>query len=891
MNWKDILLRIRALLFRRQVDEELEEELHFHLEMQSRKNSSREPDKLEAKRLARLQFGNLTRVTERCREMRGISWLEVLARDLRFSFRSLRKSPGFSSIVILTMALGIGGNTAIFSIVNSVLLRPLPFPEPNRLVAIYTYTSTEGNTSFSYPDFLDWQRDNSSFAYLAVYLRSGVALLDSGSAEYLQGELISANFFDALGVKPLLGRTFVTDEDHLGGRRVVLLSESFWRRKYGAMPTIVGQSIVLDGIVHTVAGVIPANFSFDGNLYVSADVYQPIGQSTDWTLRDRKVTFEHGIGRLKQGVTLEQARRDMDAVARHLAAQYPDADKDNGVALIPLQGDITHETVTPLYILLGAVGFVLLISCANNANLLLARSTARMREFAVRSALGASKGRCIRQLLSESVMLSLAGGLLGLLLAVCTSVAAQRFLPGKIPRASEIHLDARVLFFSLGLSLLCGILFGLAPALRIPNTSLHDVFKEGGRGTIGGRNRLQRVFVIAEMALALVLLAGAGLMLQTLSRLASVNPGFNPHKVLNFGVTFPAAFDSEPPTALREHLREITKNLESIRGVVAASMVDAGLPMQGDDELPFWLDGEPRPPSVNDMHWADDMGVEPGFARAMQIPVLRGRFISEQDTPRSLQVVVIDELLARKYFPHVDPIGKKLNTSIMNTRWEIVGIVGHVKRSGLAEKDNDGMPQVYYASRQAPDAFLALYVANMGARYVVRTRGEPLLMVSTIDGVLKKINAQQTVYGAHTLESIVSDSMASQRFTMQLLVAFAVLAVLLASIGVYGVVSYVVGQRNREIGLRIALGATRPDVLALVFKEGILIGGLGVSIGIVATMGMTRLLAKLLFGISAHDPLTFAGATILLVLVALCATCSPAVRAMRLDPVTALRHE
>ncbi len=890
MWWKDYGLRLRALLFRRRMDEELQEELQFHIAMQARKNQRYEPDTAEAKRLARLQFGSVVSATEECREQRGVSSIEILAKDLRFALRMLCKSPGFTTIALLTLALGIGANTTMFSIVNAILLRPLPYSNPDRLVALYNYTASDGNASFSYLDFLEWQRENRSFAFLAAYRPSDFTLAGTAQTEHLQGTLISAEFFDTLGVKPLIGRNFKADEDRIGGAPAVLISEGFWRRRYGAQPTILGQTIALTGTAYTVVGVISANFYFSGQGFLASDVYTPIGQSRDWSLRDRKIAYEHGIGRLKPAATLDQARADMNAIARSLAEQYPDTDKDTGIALVPLKQDMTGEAATALYVLLGGVGFVLLIACVNIANLLLARSTSRMREFAVRSALGASKGRCIRQLLSESVLLSVMGGLLGLLVAMWGSVGALSVLPQKLPRANEIGLDAHVLLFTLGTSLLAGILFGLAPALKISQTNLQETFKDGGRGSIGGRSRLQRVFIVAELALALVLLAGTGLMLRTLSELSAVNPGFNPHNVLTFGLTFPPAFSAEPPPALRQHLQQITANLESVPGVEAASMVDAPLPMQGEDSVSFWLEGEPKPPSENDMHWAFDLGVQPNYLKVLQIPLKRGRFISEEDTVHSPAVVVIDEVLARKYFPNENPIGKRLNISPMGVQWEIVGVVGHVKQVGLAEGAGDNRPQLYYATMQVPDKF-AFPVAESGERFVVRTKGDPLATPRTIRAMFEKANSQQTIYGVQTLESIVFDSVASQRFTMILLGAFAVLAVLLASIGIYGVICYVVGQRTHEIGLRIALGAKRSDVLRLVLGESAAMAIVGVTLGIGAAFGLTRLLAKMLYGVSAHDPFTFAGVAILLTAVALAASYTPARRAMRVDPVDALRHE
>src|SRR5215471_15768766 len=472
----------------------------------------------------------------------------ALVQDLRYALRQLRKSPGFTSVAILTLALGIGANTGIFTIVNAVLLRPLPYPNPERLVAVYNHTDADGNSTFAYLDFLEWQRQNRSFASLATYHHENF-ILSGARTEHVPGDLISAEFFDTLGVKPLIGRTFNSTDDHLGSAPVALLGEGFWRRRYGAQPTILGQTITLDGTAYTIVGIIPASFNFGGREFFNGDAYTPIGQSTDWTLRDRKMSYEYGVGRLKPDITLDQARADMSTVARRLAEQFPDTNKDSGIALVPLKQDITGDTATALYVLLGAVGFVLLIACVNVANLLLARSTSRVREFAVRSALGASRTRCIRQLLSESVLLSVLGGLLGLFVAMWGLKGALNGLPQALPRANEIGLDARILLFTLGTSILTGILFGLAPALKISQTDLQAAFKQDGRGTIGGRSRLQRAFIVAELALALVLLAGAGLMLRTLGELSTVNPGFNAHNVLNFGLTFPPSFNTESPSA------------------------------------------------------------------------------------------------------------------------------------------------------------------------------------------------------------------------------------------------------------------------------------------------------------------------------------------------------
>ena len=890
MLWKDLVQRLRALLLRRQMDEELQEELQFHLEMQERKNRRHEPDPVAAKRQARLQFGSVVRATEECREQRGISSLEIFTKDVRFALRTLFNSPGFTVVAVLTLALGIGANTAIFSIVNAVLLRPLPFPEPDRLVAVYTSYAT-GTDTASYPNFLDWQRENRSFAFLAMYHPENFTLGGKDEPEHTLGERISVGFFDVMGVKPLRGRNFKADENHVGAAPVALLSEGFWKSRFGSAADILGRSVALDGVAYTVVGVIPGSFSFSQVGFVPGDVYIPIGQGTDMEMQNRQMTAGNSVvGRLKSGITLEQAKADIDGVARRLAEQYPDFNKDTGIKLVPLKQDMTGEVSTTLYVLLGAVGFVLLIACVNIANLLLARSTARMREFAVRAALGASRGRCVRQLLSESVLLSLFGGLLGLLLAVWGSAGVLSVLPNKLPRANEIGLDARVLLFTLGSSVFAGILFGLAPALKLSQRDLHGTLKEGGRGASGTRHRLQRVFMVAEVALALVLLAGAGLMIRTLMELRTVNPGFNPQNVLGFGVTVPPALAVKPAPALREYLRQTTISLEALPGVEAASLVDAPLPMEGTDQVSFWREDQPKPPSINDMYSAVDTGVEPEYLKVMQIPLRQGRFFTEEDTKHSFEVIVVDEVLARKYFPGENPIGKRVNISDVGAQAQIVGVVGHVKHYSLAEgAEGTVQAQLYYPCGTVPEIFIPLWVRNV--RYVVRTKSDPLAVTGSIRVMLEKMNGQQTVYGVVTLDRIVSDSVASQSFTMILLGIFAALAVVLASVGIYGVISYVVGQRTHEIGLRVTLGAQRADVLRLVLGESAVMVLLGVFAGTAAAFGLTRLLSKMLYGVSSHDPLTFAGGVILLTSVALAASYIPAQRAMRIDPMVALRHE
>jgi predicted permease len=817
--------------------------------------------------------------------------MESFLQDLRYAMRMLAKAPGFAVIAILTLALGIGANTALFSVVNGVLLNPLPYPDPQRLIALYSSQGPFSESSISYPNFLDWQRDNSSFAKLAAYRSDNFNLTGAGEPERLRAEMVSGDFFPVLGVEPLMGRLFTAQDDHAGAAPVVLLSEGFWKRKFGGSPQILGRSLSLNATSYTVIGIIPSSFYFTGNNFRLSDVYVPVGQWTDKTFLDRRVSMGmDAVGRLKPGVTLAQARADMSGVAQNLAKAYPDADKNSGITLVPLKQDMVGSIAPLLYVLLGAVGFVLLIACVNIANLLLARSTGRTREFAIRTALGASRGRVMRQLLTESVLLSVAGGTLGLLLAAWGTKAAIRVLPSALPRSNQVGLDTHVLLFTLGVSVFAGILFGLAPALKSSQSNLQETLKEGGRGSSGARHRLQGVFVVAETALALVLLVGAGLMIRSLAELSNVNPGFNPHNLLSFGVTFPPEVSSEPPDQIRNNLRQLDAVLAAVPGVQYASAMGGSLPMQGDSEIPFWLEGQPKPTSDTEMNWALFYLVEPDYLKAMQTPLLRGRFINAQDTVQTPPVIVIDETFAKKYFPGQDPIGKRVNLSILGVQAEIVGIAGHVKHWGLASDAHATIQaQFYFPLMQVPDQFMPLLSKNGG--FVVRTRAAPDTVFAPIRHALEKMNSQQVMFGMEMMDETIARSLAAPRFSMILLGIFAALALVLSAVGIYGVISYLVGQRTHEIGIRMALGAQTGDVFRLILGQGARMALIGVGTGIAAALGLARFISNMLFGVTAHDPLTYAGVAIILVAVALAACYVPARRAVCVDPMTALRYE
>ena len=712
-----------------------------------------------------------------------------------------------------------------------------------------------------------------------------------GEPERLPGEMVSATFFLLLGVKPALGRMFLPEEDQVGGRPVVLISDGLWKRKFGSAPDAVGKTVTLNGEGYTIVGVIPASFHYSGNNFGSStDVYAPIGQWNDPTFRDRRIGMGmDAVGRLKPGVTFGQAKADMDVLGQHLAEEYPEADKGTGITLVPLKQNMVGDIQPFLLVLVAAVAFVLLIACVNIANLLLARSMSRTREFAVRTAMGAGGSRIIRQLLTESILLALVGGGLGVLLGFWGLQAALKVLPEALPRAEEVRLDGQVLLFTLAASVLAGILSGLAPALKSLQPDLHEMLKEGGRGLSGVRHRAQGVFVVAEVALALVLLAGAGLMIRALAKLWSINPGFDSHNLLTFRLSLPPAA-SPNPDSVRAAWRRIQAQLAAVPGVQSASLTFSAMPMRGDSEVPFWFEGQPKPPTQAEMKQATFYTVQPDYLKVMGIPLQRGRFLTSADNEHSQLVTVIDERFAHLYFGNQDPIGKRINFDLLNVRAEIVGVVGHVKQWGL---DNDTtspiQAQCYFHVAQIPDQFVPLLAGFTGI--VVRTVGSPLVPVGSIRRALDRINSQGVMYDIQTMDRIIAESLAARRFSVVLLSIFGALAVVMSCVGIYGVISYLAGQRNHEIGVRMALGAERRHVLHMVLGEGARMALLGVAIGLAAAFGLTRLMANMLVGVSAHDPLALTTAAGLLVVVALAACYVPARRATKVDPMVALRHE
>ncbi|HTC42189.1 MAG TPA: ABC transporter permease [Candidatus Acidoferrales bacterium] len=876
---------------RRRKSDDFRAEIEAHLEIEAGRQRELGLSEEEAQAVARRAFGNVMQTKERFYESNRWLWWDHIWQDVRYGGRMLRKSPGFAVIAILTLAIGIGANTALFSVVNGVLFNPLPYAQPDRLVALFARSNQFNKFSISYPNFQDWSRQNHSFSSLAAFRGETFTLTGIGEPERLDANMVSAAFFPLLGVNPTIGRSFNEKEDQLGAAPVALISEGLWKRKFGSAPDIAGKSIRLDGNLYSIAGVIPATFHFQNDNYHSeAEVYVPLGQWNNPLFRDRRTGMGmDAVGRLKPGVTLAQANSDMSGVANHLAEVYPDIDKGQGITLVPLKQNLVGDVQPFLLMLLAAVGFVLLIACANVANLLLARSTGRTREFAIRNALGAGNGRVVRQLLTECVLLALIGGALGTLLATWGTKAALKLLPDALPRSNEIHLDARALLFTLGASVFAGMLFGLIPAFKSARSDIQGTLRESGRGLSGARYRTQSAFVAMEMALAVVLLVAAGLMIRSLTKIWSVDPGFDPNNVVSFSFSTAQSLGATPG-AIRQSYRQIHDALAAVPGVESVSLSGASIPMVTDSELPFWLEGEPKPTSQADMKMSLLFAIQPDYLKVMKVPLKRGRFLTPSDTAGSPVVTVIDERFAKQFFGSQDPIGKHINFGILDQTAEIVGITGHQNEWGLdSDSSNSIQAQFYLSMEQWPDSVLSVF--GRGANGVMRTSYAQTDVAASLRRALQTVSSDSVVYGVESMNGIISDSLATKRFAMVLLGVFAVLAIVLSSIGIYGVISYLVSQRTHEIGIRMALGAERSTVVTMVLRQAGQMAVLGLVAGLLAAVLLGRLMASTLFGVSFYDALTFSTVAAILLAVALAACWIPARRAARVDPMVALRHE
>ena len=873
------------LLHRSRMEQQLGKELRFHLDQHIADLTARGITPGEARRQARLAIGGQEQVKEQCPDARGTRWLEDLYQDVRYALRTLRQRPGFSVVALSTLALGIGATTVMFTVIYGVLLKPLAYPEPDRLVTVHPQFEKFGdNWGFSYPNFLDLRSAIRSLDPVAAWTYSGGTISEPGEPEYVAGRYISADLFSVLGLPLLRGRAFLAEEDQRGAPPVAIISNSLWQRRFGGSPAAIGARLVYDGKSFTVVGVAPAGFRLDGEI----DVLTPIGQNTDVRQQNRAARFIHVVGRLRSGVSMAQAQTELSVIAGHLAKEYSAFNQGMGLAPHSLQQELAGDVGSTLWLLLGAVSLVLLIACANVASLLLARALSRERELAMRVALGAGRGRLARQSLAESGVLGLIGGALGVLAA---SIGIRPFValwPGILPRAEEIRLDGHVLLFALAASLVSGLLFGLAPALRAPARDLEQTLRAGGRTVAGNSRRLHSAFVISEIALAVVLLTSAGILGKVLLRLSSLDPGINVHNVMAARVALSPASLSSPAKA-RAAWEDLLDRARHVTGVQSAALADI-IPMrQGENTLGYWATAVPPPP--NQAPTALASSVTPGYLDTMGLPLLRGRFFNEKDRIDSPLVVVIDEVMARHAFPGEDAVGKRLWIPAMSREpVQVIGVVGHVRHWGLAGDDQSQVrDQCYYPFAQVPDSIMRFFSSIMSV--VVRTEVPPLSVVDDLSREVRGANADQTLYQVRTMEQLVSASLARQRFLLVLFGIFAGLALLLACIGIYGVLAYLTAQRVPEIGVRMALGANAREVLWLVLRHSLGMISLGVGVGAAAALLAVRLLKNLVAGVQSIEPLTLVLMIAVLIVAALCASFVPARRASRLDPMKALRQE
>jgi putative ABC transport system permease protein len=801
--------------------------------------------------------------------------------DLKYAFRVLHKNPGFALGAILVLALGIGANTAIFSVVNAVLLRPLPYSDPGRIAMVYhvpPQKSFPGTKIFavSPANYLDWQKQSSVFDVMSIFHFATMTLTGGDQPEAVQGLVVSSEFFQVLGVTPIQGRAFTSEEDASGHGNVVVLSYPFWQSHFGADPNVIGKNLTFNGLPYSIIGVMPADFHF----FYQGEYFVPLG----WTDKDRAVRNNHNylvIARLKRGVNLQQAQAEMNTISSRLEQAYPEDDKGWGATVVPLREDLVGDVRPALLVLIGAVAFVLLIACANVANLVLAKTLGRRKEIAIRTALGASWQRVIQNTLAETLLLSAAGGALGLLVAHGGIALIVAFFGDKLPQTGPVGLDTKVLGFTLGLSILAGVLAGLAPAWRLARTNVNEALKQGtGRTDADSGGRATRnILVVCEVGMSLVLLIGAGLMIRTLWALHDVKPGVDAHNVLTFRVTLPREKYSKPEQQLHFY-KQLVERVSSLPGVESAGTIDA---------LPFTNDGSTQPVAIEGrpaVEFAMQPEVEvrtisPGYLRALRIPLLAGRDFSEADSLDSPGAIVISESMAREFWPNENPIGKRLTLSFYPEKVrEVIGVAGDVKFRGLDSRKS--LATVY-----VPLAQITFWNQAM----VVRTARDPASSASAMAAAVHQQDPDQPLSDVRTMDDILADSLSQQRFSMLLLGSFAVLALVLAAVGIYSVLAYAVRQRQREIGIRLALGAQLNDVLRMVIVEGMRPASVGVALGLAGAFALKRTISSLIFGVSESDPLTFLSVSVLLAMVALVASILPAYRATKVDPMRALREE
>lgn len=806
-----------------------------------------------------------------------------LRQDMRYGLRMLLKNPGFTVIAVVALALGIGANSAIFTVVNTLLLRPLPYKNPSQLVVIWenaTHLGFPKNTP-SAANFLDWQKQNTLFEGMAAFAERSFNLTGVGEPERLDGRRVSANLFDLLGVRPIIGRNFVPDEDK-PGTKVAILNESLWRRRFGSDPGVIGRALTLNGESYTVVGVLPNSVRLPAFGNWRDQVWVPLAFTSE-EAASRGNHYLEVIGRMKPGVKLEQARAEMATIMARLAQQYPEDNTRIGTVVNPLHEEIVGDMKPALLVLLGAVAFVLLIACANVANLLLARAAARHKEIALRLALGADRARLTKQLLVESVMLSLLGGAVGLLFAYAGLQVLTRFIPPDVAHAEGIAIDGKVLGFTLIIAIVTGLIFGLAPASQASHFNLNDTLKEGGRDAGAGvrGKRLRSTLVIAEVAVSFILLIGAGLLINSFMHLRNLDPGFRVDHLLTLNIDLSETKYPDNPkrTAFFD---EVVRRVQALPGVRSVA-VAGNLPFTyNGDSMPIGAEGIPDPPPDQrpDVIFR---AIGPGYFSTMGIPLVSGRDFNDQDTLDTTLTVIVSEKTARHYWPSADPIGKRIRngSTTSDAPWRtVIGVVKDVRQNDFVAEPK---MQMYFAYRQLRSL--------MPNALIVRTAVEPLSLATSVRNAIWAVDKDQTVANIDSMDHIVAGAVARQRFSMLLLAIFAAVALVLAAVGIYGVMSYSVAQQTREIGIRMALGAQRSDVLKMTIKQGLKLVGLGLVIGLGAAFVLTRVMATLLFGISATDPLTFITISFVLLVVAMLASYIPSVRAMRVDPMVALRYQ
>ncbi len=869
---------------RKRMLENLEQDIRDHIETETQDNIERGMSPEEARYAALRKFGNVRRVQEEARDVWTFVWFEQLLQDIRCGFRMLMKDPGFTTIAVLTLALGIGANSSIFSIVHAVLLRPLPYPHADRLVVVWEKDDEGHPTNTSYATYVDWRARSHSFDYLALASYSMGTLTGWGEPEQLPALRVSANFFRTLGVRPALGRDFLAEEDTPATNNVVILTDGLWRRRFSADPGIVGKSITLNGTSYTVVGVLPRDFQpmvSQGLRNIDAELYRVLGYdaSLPWACR----TCHHlsAIGRLHAGVSFSQVSAEMDTISQNLWTEHPTEYSAAGVIITPLVEQIVGPVRTALLVLMGAVGLVLLIACANLANMLLARASQRRREIAIREALGAARSRIVRQLVTESLLLALGGAGLGFLVAMWTPGLLSTLAPGTVPRLAEVRPDVPVFLFTLAIAVATALMAGSAPALRLSREDLQKNLTDAGRSTSGAASgRLREVLVIAEVALTLTLLVGTGLLLRSLERLLGVNPGFDAQNVLTMQISVTGAHYKDDAN-IRGFYDELLGRVRALPGVESVGMTSE-VPLTGNKDMyGFHAEGKIQDNPEKDPS-AERYAVSPDYLKAMRIPLLRGRSYSSADGKGAPQVVLINETAAKMFWPHDDPIGKRVKLGgLDHPWWTIIGVVGDIHQDKL---DLPANMQVYVPHAQWPytDSIMSL---------TIRTAMPSATLASAVREAVWAIDKDQPVSHIAWLSDLVGTSGETRRFTLTLLGVFAGVAMTLCILGIYGVVSYVVSLRTREMGIRMVLGALPADIGWLVVHQGLVRVGIGVALGVFLSLALTRLIATLLFGVTPTDPLTLAGSTLLMLAVAILACYVPARRAMHVDPMVTLRHE